>query len=57
MIFLRINNAYRLQRVINKINDLLKDLDGEADYIELLIGNLIEKNIDEKNKNLSKITF
>ena len=39
---------------INKLNDLLKDSDGEPIDIDLLIETLIDKNIDEEMKILVK---
>lgn len=42
---------------INKLNDLLKDSDGEPIDIDLLIETLIDKNIDEEMKILVKLAL
>ena len=42
---------------INKLNDLLKDSDGEPIDIDLLIETLIDKNIDEEMKILVKFAL
>ena len=42
---------------INKLNDLLKDSDGEPINIDLLIETLIDKNIDEEMKILVKLAL
>ena len=42
---------------INKLNDLLKDSDGETIDIDLLIETLIDKNIDEEMKILVKLAL
>ena len=42
---------------INKLNDLLKDSDGESIDIDLLIETLIDKNIDEEMKILVKLAL
>ena len=42
---------------INKLNDLLKDSDGEPIDINLLIETLIDKNIDEEMKILVKLAL
>jgi hypothetical protein len=42
---------------INKLNDLLKDSDGEPIDIDLLIETLIDKNIDEEMKFLVKLAL
>ena len=42
---------------INKLNDLLKDSDGEPIDIDLLIETLIDKNIDEEMKMLVKLAL
>ena len=42
---------------INKLNDLLKDSDGEPNDIDLLIETLIDKNIDEEMKILVKFAL
>ena len=42
---------------INKLNDLLKDSDGEPIDIDLLIETLIDKNIDKEMKILVKLAL
>ena len=42
---------------INKLNDLLKDSDGEPIDIDLLIETLIDKNIDNEMKFLVKFAL
>ena len=42
---------------INKLNELLKDSDGEPIDIDLLIETLIDKNIDEEMKILVKLAL
>ncbi|MDA7603176.1 hypothetical protein N8771_01680 [Euryarchaeota archaeon] len=42
---------------INKLNELLKDSDGEPINIDLLIETLIDKNIDEEMKILVKFAL
>jgi len=42
---------------INKLNDLLKDSDGEPIDIDLLIETLIDKNIDNEMKILVKLAL
>ena len=42
---------------INKLNDLLKDSDGEPIDIDLLIETLIDKNIDEEMKIFVKLAL
>ena len=42
---------------INKLNDLLKDSDGEPIDIDLLIETLIDKNIDEEMKILVRVAL
>ena len=42
---------------INKLNDLLKDSDGEPIDIDLLIETLIDKNIDEEMKILVRFAL
>ena len=42
---------------INKLNDLLKDSDGEPIDIDLLIETLIDKNIDDEMKFLVKFAL
>ena len=42
---------------ISKLNDLLKDSDGEPIDIDLLIETLIDKNIDEEMKILVKLAL
>ena len=42
---------------INKLNELLKDSDGEPINIDLLIETLIDKNIDEEMKILVKLAL
>ena len=42
---------------INKLNDLLKDSDGEPIDINLLIETLIDKSIDEEMKILVKLAL
>lgn len=42
---------------INKLNDLLKDSDGEPIDIDFLIETLIDKNIDEEMKILVKLAL
>ena len=42
---------------INKLNDLLKNSDGEPIDIDLLIETLIDKNIDDEMKVLVKLAL
>ena len=42
---------------INKLNDLLKNSDGEPIDIDLLLENLIDKNIDDEMKFLVKFAL
>ena len=42
---------------ISKLNDLLKNSDGEPIDIDLLIETLIDKNIDEEMKILVKLAL
>ena len=58
MIFLRIDNLpVDYKESINKLNDLLKNSDGEPIDIDLLIETLIDKNIDEEMKILVRFAL
>ena len=58
MIFLRIVNLpVDYKESISKLNDLLKNSDGEPIDIDLLIETLIGKNIDEEMKILVRFAL
>ena len=58
MIFLRIDNLpIDYKESISKLNDLLKNSDGEPIDIDLLIETLIDKNIDNEMKILVKLAL
>jgi hypothetical protein len=58
MIFLRIDNLpVDYKESISKLNDLLKNSDGEPIDIDLLIETLIDKNIDNEMKILVKLAL
>ena len=58
MIFLRIDNLpVDYKESISKLNDLLKNSDGEPIDIDLLIETLIDKNIDEEMKILVRFAL
>ena len=58
MIFLRIDNLpIDYKESISKLNDLLKNSDGEPIDIDLLIETLIGKNIDEEMKILVRFAL
>ena len=58
MIFLRIDNLpVDYKESISKLNDLLKNSDGEPIDIDLLIETLIDKNIDNEMKILVKLSL
>ena len=50
-------NLFTIESQINKLNDLLKNSDGEPIDIDLLIETLIDKNIDEEMKILVKFAL
>ena len=58
MIFLRIDNLpVDYKESISKLNDLLKNSNGQPIDIDLLIETLIDKNIDEEMKILVKLAL